>query len=80
MKSLIFTNPATKESLWCVSGVEEAINLNHYIVVVDLGFRDNEYYNVENFKWVDQLTNITPQTHKWDGDKFVKLPDVAAAE
>ncbi len=76
MKSLIHTNPETKHDLWCVDNIESNISIEQYIQVVDLGFRDDTSHVVENFKWVEQPAGVSMQTHKWDGSKFVDLPDV----
>lgn len=42
MKSLIYTNPKTKEIRWCVANVICDLTVEQYINVVDLGFRDDE--------------------------------------
>ena len=74
MKSLIFTNPTTKETRWCTAAVVCDLSIEQYIQVVDLGFRDDEHHQAINFTWVDQPADVSMKTHVLSGTEFVVRP------
>jgi hypothetical protein len=73
MKSLIHTNPTTKETRWCISDVICDLTVEQYIQVVDLGFRDDESHKPKNFKWVEQPEGVSMKSHEYKDGKFVEL-------
>ncbi len=73
MKSLIHTNPKTKEIRWCVANVICDLTVEQYINVVDLGFREDESHKKENFKWVNEPEGISIKTHEYKNGKFIEL-------
>lgn len=76
MKSLIYKNPETNVTTWCVDNVvDDSISIEQYIHVVNFGYIEQKYYKVENFTWVDQPTDVSVsrKTHIWDGSTFVAL-------
>lgn len=75
MKSLIHTNPTTKETRWCVADVISDIAVEQYIQVVDLGFRDDESHKSENFQWVEQPEGVRRETHEYKDGEFRKRPE-----
>ena len=72
MKSLIHTNPKTKETRWCIDGVVADLTVDVYIQAVDLGFREDESHVPKNFKWVEQPEGVSMKTHEYKDGKFVK--------
>ena len=79
MKSLIHTNPKTKETRWCVSNVVADLTVEVYINAVDLGFRDDASHVPENFKWVEEPEGISMSTHEYKNGRFLIKPPVAVA-
>jgi hypothetical protein len=70
-KSLIHTNPSTKETRWCVANVESELTVAQYIAVVDLGFRDDPTHQPANFKWVEEFEGVSMLTHDYKDGIFV---------
>ena len=76
MKSLIHTNPKTKETRWCVANVIADIPVDVYIRVVNLCFRDDESHKPENFKWVEEPEGISMSTHEYKNGRFLIRPPI----
>lgn len=72
MKSLIHTNPNTKETRWCVDSVVADLTIEQYINVVDLGFREDEAHKPENFQWVEQPEGVSMNTHEYKDGAFIE--------
>jgi len=72
MKSLIHTNPVTKQTRWCIANIVANVSVEQYINVVDLGFRDDESHKPENFQWVDQPEGVSKHTHQYKDGEFVE--------
>jgi hypothetical protein len=70
--SLIYTSPITNKIVWVLENVPEQFELELYTKVVN--FDLNEPCTFVDFKWVDQPVEVSMQTHKWDGDKFIESP------
>ena len=76
MKSLIFTNPTTKETFWCVADIECDFSVEQYINVVNVGGIAEEHYSAANFAFIDQPVDVSMSTHKYTDQGFEKLPDL----
>jgi hypothetical protein len=76
MKSLIFTNPTTKETTWCVADIECELTVEQYIRVVHIGSVEEEHYTAANFAFVDQPAGVSMNTHIYTDGKFSERPPV----
>jgi hypothetical protein len=75
MRSLIHTNPTTKEVRWCVANIiDMELSIEQYIVAVDLGFREDETHKPENFHWALEPEGINMRTHEYKNGGFVAKP------
>jgi len=77
MKSLIHTNPTTKEVRWCVANIiDMELTIEQYITAVDLGFREDETHKPENFHWVLEPEGINMGTYEYKNGIFAEKPPV----